>query len=47
LGPRHNNDKQNKKIQYKTKTMSNTNPHLKPGVNHGVRDVSCSSSCFL
>ena len=43
LGPRHNNDKQNKKIQHRTNKMSNTNPHLNPGVNPDVRQVSCSS----
>jgi len=43
LGPSHNKDKQNKTIQHRTKKMSNTNSLLKPG----VREVSCSSSCFL
>jgi hypothetical protein len=35
--------KKNKKILYRTKKMSNTNPHLNPGVNPDVRQVSCSS----
>ena len=42
LGLRHNNDKE-KKIQHRTKKMSNTNPHLNPGMNPDVRQVSCSS----
>jgi hypothetical protein len=32
-----------KKIQYRTKKMSNINPHLNPGVNPYVRQVSCNS----
>jgi hypothetical protein len=39
LSPRHNNDKE-KKTQHRTKKMRNTNPHLTPGVNHGVRQVA-------